>query len=67
MVRPRYWDPEYETWEESEKDWAYYKASQVKKIDDKRYKKLKDLYVKKFGGWEEIDLENTTYDGRVWW
>lgn len=66
-VHPKYWDPERETWRESEKGWYYYTSDQVKKVDDRKYTKLKALYVKKFGGWEEIDLETTTYDGRAWW
>ena len=26
-----------------------------------------EMYIKKFGGWETIDLEHTEYDGHAWW
>lgn len=64
---PVHWDPVMEDWIESEKEWYYYTASQVKLVDDKRFEKLKELYIKTYGGWETIDLDNTTYDGHKWW
>ena len=64
---PVYRDAETDKWKESGKEWYYYGAEQVSMVPDKRYEKLKDLYIKMFGGWEEIDLENTKYDGHKWW
>ena len=64
---PVHWDPAIEDWIESEKEWYYYKASQVSPVDEERFEKLKGLYIKTYGGWETIDLDNTTYDGHKWW
>ena len=47
--------------------WYYYSAEQVTKVPDEQFEKLKELYIKTFGGWEEIDLEHTAYDGHKWW
>ena len=64
---PKYPDPDTGSWKESEKEWYYYSAAQVSPVTEKRYEKLKALYIKLFGGWETIDLEHTTYDGHAWW
>ena len=45
----------------------YYFKCQVGPITEERFEELKALYIKKFGGWETIDLENTSYNGCVWW
>lgn len=66
-MRPRYWDPDTEEWKDSEKEWYYYTDKQVSKISDKRFERLKALYIKAYGGWETIDLEHTEYDGHMWW
>ena len=66
-IHPRYWDSETDGWKDSEKKWYYYTDKQVSKISDKRFERLKALYVKAFGGWETIDLEHTDYDGHAWW
>lgn len=47
--------------------WYYYKRMDTRPATDEEYERLKALYVEKFGGWEEIDLKNTTYDGQKWW
>ena len=64
---PVYPDMDTRSWKESDKEWYYYTAEQVSPVSDKRYDRLKALYIKLYGGWETIDLENTTYDGHVWW
>ena len=66
-MHPRYWDPDTEEWKDSEKEWYYYTDKQVSKISDKRFERLKALYIKAYGGWETIDLEHTEYDGHMWW
>lgn len=52
---------------EKDKEYYYYKGTDTEKVEDKEYNKLKDLYIKKFGGWEKIDLENTEYNGKKWY
>lgn len=66
-MHPRYWNPETDEWADSEKEWYYYTAEQVRPVTDKRFEKLKALYIRIFGGWETIDLEHTAYDGHAWW
>ena len=66
-MHPWYWDPETDGWADSEKEWYYYTAEQVRPVTDKRFEKLKALYIRIFGGWETIDLEHTAYDGHAWW
>lgn len=34
---------------------------------DDEYERLKAAYIARFGGWETIDLEHTTYDGHKWY
>ena len=52
---------------EKDKEYYYYKGTDTEKVEDKEYNKLKDLYIKKFGGWQRIDLENTKYNGKKWY
>lgn len=52
---------------EEDKEYYYYKGADTEKVEDKEYNKLKDLYIKKFGGWQRIDLENTKYNGKKWY
>jgi hypothetical protein len=52
---------------EKDKEYYYYKGTDTEKVEDKEYNKLKDLYIKKFGGWEKIDLKNTKYNGKKWY
>ena len=66
-MHPRYWNPETEEWDNSEKEWYYYTAEQVRPVTEKRFEKLKALYIRIFGGWETIDLEHTAYNGHAWW
>lgn len=52
---------------QEDKVFYYYKGADTEKVEEEEYKKLKDLYIKKFGGWERIDLENTEYNGKKWY
>lgn len=52
---------------EYDKQWFYYDRQNTREADFDEYQQLKDLYIKKFGGWETIDLEHTEYDGHAWW
>lgn len=56
---------DYDCWGSSE--WFYYQEDDTRLTTDWEYEKLKELYICKFGGWEKIDLENTNYDGKIWW
>lgn len=55
----------YDCWDSS--SWYYYQEDDTRVVESWEYEKLKKLYISKFGGWETIDLENTEYDGRIWW
>lgn len=50
-----------------DRTWWYYTGADTIQAPEELEKKLKQLYVEKFGGWEQIDLEHTTYDGHAWW
>ena len=50
-----------------DKEYYYYNGTDTEKVEDKEYNKLKDLYIKEFGGWEKIDLDNTKYNGKKWY
>lgn len=56
---------DFDCWGSSE--WFYYQEDDTRLTTDWEYEKLKKLYISKFGGWEKIDLENTNYDGKIWW
>lgn len=47
--------------------WYYYPKKDTVPVDEAEYQRLKALYIKKFGGWNCIDLDNTTYTGKKWW
>lgn len=73
-VPKRYTSLEYIDWDmpdirdESEtRTWYYYAKKDTRKVTDEEYQKLHDSYVEQFGGWSEIDLAHTTYDGHKWW
>lgn len=53
--------------EEANESFYYYSQYDTEKVAEEEYKKLKNLYIKKFGGWERIDLENTKYNGKKWY
>ncbi len=59
---PKEYEFEYGT-----KIYYYYKRKDVHKISNSTFKKLKDLYIKLYDGWETIDLDNSTYNGKIWW
>ncbi len=64
---PCYFDKDLQEWVITTKAWYYYFYSQTEMVTDEEYERLKEIYIEKFGGWEKIDLENTSYDGRIWW
>lgn len=66
---PSFFDPEERSYVEVENGrvWYYYDADQTEPVDDKKYLELKQMYIEKFGGWDRIDLDHTTYNGRKWW
>lgn len=64
---PSFWNPLEREWNTSDKVYYYYKHEQVRKVSDERFERLKAKYIKLFGGWETIDLENTEYNGKKWW
>lgn len=51
-----------------DKSWFYYDMQNTRPVKDcLEYRKLQEMYVDKFGGWDAIDLEHTSYDGHAWW
>lgn len=64
---PKFWDPDIRRWEQGDKQYYYYSHKDVRHVSDKRFESLKQQYIKLYGGWEKIDLNHTTYDGRIWW
>ena len=50
-----------------EKTYFYYRRKDTRRCSDKKYNELKDAYIKKYGGWKEIDLRHTTYNGKKWY
>lgn len=52
---------------QEDKEYYYYKGIDTEKVTEEEYNKLKDLYIKLYGGWERIDLENTEYNGKKWY
>lgn len=59
----------YSSWDtpDDSQTWYYYAKKDTRPLTDEEYQKLHDSYVEKFGGWAEIDLAHTTYDGHKWW
>lgn len=59
----------YSSWDtpDDSKTWYYYAKKDTRPLTDEEYQKMHDSYVEKFGGWAEIDLAHTTYDGHKWW
>lgn len=47
--------------------WYYYQRKDTRPATDEEYERLKALYIEKFGGWNQIDLKTTEYDGHKWW
>lgn len=48
-------------------EWYYYRYMDTHAATKEEYNRLKELYIKKYGGWNMIDLDHTTYDGHKWW
>lgn len=61
----------YEDWDDPDQDssrtWYYYAKRNTRPVTDEEYQRFKADYIAKFGGWTEIDLDHTTYDGHKWW
>lgn len=59
----------YSSWDtpDDSQTWYYYAKKDTRPLTDEEYQRLHDSYVEKFGGWSEIDLAHTTYDGHKWW
>lgn len=53
--------------EESDKSFYYYSKYDTEKVTEEEYNKLKKLYIKLYGGWEKINLEDTKYNGKKWY
>lgn len=47
--------------------WYRYNGFYTWKVPDVLFNRLQELYIKKYGGWETIDLDNTSYNGSIWW
>lgn len=45
----------------------YYLERDTKPVDEAEYERLKREYIKEYGGWEHIDLDNTKYNGKPWY
>lgn len=61
------YDEENDRFYEADKAFYYYNLQDTEEVEDPEFQKLKASYIEKFGGWEEIDLENTTYNGKAWY
>ena len=48
-------------------EYYYYKLSDSFEVSKTTNWCLKRLYIKKFNGWEKIDLAHSDYDGKIWW
>lgn len=47
-------------------EWFYYQKKDTRPISQDEYEQLKAQYITLYDGWESIDLENTTYNGKLW-
>ena len=47
--------------------YKYYPIDCTTPVTSDEYEQLKTLYRKKYGGWLEIDLDHTDYDGSPWY
>lgn len=45
----------------------YYLERDTEPVSDEEYERLKQAYIKEYGGWEHIDLEHTKYNGKPWY
>lgn len=52
---------------EADKAFYYYNWYDTEEVDEAEFQRLKELYIKKYGGWEKIDLEHTEYNGLKWY
>ena len=51
----------------AEMPYYYYLERDTEPVSDEEYERLKQAYIKEYGGWEHIDLENTKYNGKPWY
>ncbi len=63
----RRFDEDYGFYTKRSKPWYYYNYCDTIIVTNDEYEQLKAAYIKKYGGWEHIDLKNTTYDGHAWY
>lgn len=50
------------------KTYYYYERQYTKPCrSKKRYEELKKSYIEKYGGWDSINLDDTTYNGKKWY
>lgn len=61
------YDEEDDYFFKSDKCFFYYSMFDTEEVDESEFERLKALYVEKYNGWDEIDLENTSYNGLVWY
>lgn len=61
----RYPNPDAE-YRQADNGWWYCTLADTYEVDDAEYEQLKTAYIKKYGGWEHIDLADTAYTGRAW-
>ena len=45
----------------------YYLERDTEPASGEEYERLKQAYIKEYGGWEHIDLDNTKYNGKPWY
>lgn len=62
-----FYDPDIDEFREAEKAFYYYNLHDTEEVDDAEFERLKASYIKQYGGWDKIDLDNTTYDGLAWY
>lgn len=52
---------------EAKKAFYYYNLQDTEEVEEAEFERLKASYIEKYGGWDIIDLDNTTYDGKAWY
>ena len=62
-----FYDEYSDSFEEASKAFYYYSEYDTIQVSEEEYKELKRQYITKFGGWENIDLKNTDYNGKKWY
>lgn len=52
---------------QKDEEYYYYSQYDTEEVTEEEYNKLKKLYIKLYGGWEIINLEDTEYNGKKWY